>query len=152
MSDFRNVCEWNERGREDHYGSASGFLRLPAVLRGSPSFGWDRLAKWPSDGAPASRAVGLNSISAFPRSSHTSDSKISTPVATLSGAWRYRVNAGTGWPGVSALSLGEIASLICNFYLDLAARTIVSADPTLLDVAGRLSNQQTTTCGWRVIT
>ena len=27
-------------------------------------------------------------------SSHTSDSKIGTPVATLPGAWRYRVSAG----------------------------------------------------------
>ena len=35
--------------------------------------------------------------------SHTSDSKIGTPVATLSGAWRYRVSAGTGRPGVSIL-------------------------------------------------
>ena len=24
-----------------------------------------------------------------------------TPEATLLGAWRYRVSAGTGWPGVS---------------------------------------------------
>ena len=36
-------------------------------------------------------------------SSHTSDFKIGTPVATLPGAWRYRVSAGTGWPGVSIL-------------------------------------------------
>ena len=36
-------------------------------------------------------------------SSHTSDIKIGTPVATLPGAWRYRVIAGTGWPGVSIL-------------------------------------------------
>ena len=35
--------------------------------------------------------------------SHTSDFKIGTPVATLPGAWRYRVSAGTGWPGVSIL-------------------------------------------------
>ena len=35
----------------------------------------------------------------FSRSSHTSDLKIGTPVATLPGAWRYRVSAGTGWPG-----------------------------------------------------
>ena len=35
--------------------------------------------------------------------SHTSDSKIGTPVATLPGAWRYRVSAGTGRPGVSIL-------------------------------------------------
>ena len=34
-------------------------------------------------------------------SSHTSDFKIDTPVAILPGAWRYRVSAGTSWPGVS---------------------------------------------------
>ena len=34
----------------------------------------------------------------FPRSSHTSDFKIGTPVATLPGARRYRVSAGTGRP------------------------------------------------------
>ena len=37
----------------------------------------------------------------FSGSSHTSDSKIGTPEATLPGAWRYRVSAGTGRPGVS---------------------------------------------------
>ena len=36
-------------------------------------------------------------------SSHTSDLKIGTPVATLPGAWHYRVSAGIGWPGVSIL-------------------------------------------------
>ena len=39
----------------------------------------------------------------FSESSHTSDLKIGTPVATLPGAWRYRVNTGTGWHGVSIL-------------------------------------------------
>ena len=39
----------------------------------------------------------------FSGSSHTSDLNASTPVATLPGAWRYRVSAGTGWPGVSIL-------------------------------------------------
>ena len=39
----------------------------------------------------------------FSGSSHTSDSKIGTPVATLPGAWRYRVSTGTGRPGVSIL-------------------------------------------------
>ena len=34
-------------------------------------------------------------------SNHTTDVTIGTPVATLPGAWRYRVSAGTGWPGVS---------------------------------------------------
>ena len=39
----------------------------------------------------------------FSGSSHTSDFKIGTPVATLPGAWRYGVSAGTGRPGVSIL-------------------------------------------------
>ena len=39
----------------------------------------------------------------FCGSSHTSDLKIGAPVASLSGAWRYRVSAGTGWPVVSIL-------------------------------------------------
>ena len=39
----------------------------------------------------------------FSGSSHTSDLKTGIPVATLPGAWCYRVNAGTGWPGVNIL-------------------------------------------------
>ena len=39
----------------------------------------------------------------FSGSSHTSDLKMGTPVATLPGAWRYSVSAGTGRPGVSIL-------------------------------------------------
>ena len=39
----------------------------------------------------------------FCRLSHTSDLKIGTPVATLSGAWHYRINGETGWPSVSIL-------------------------------------------------
>ena len=39
----------------------------------------------------------------FSGSSHTSDLKIGTPVATLPGAWHYRVSTETGWPGVSIL-------------------------------------------------
>ena len=58
-------------------------------------------------------------------SSHTSDLKIGTPVAILPGAWRYRVSAGTGWPGVTILRLGEMESVICNFYLSVAARKLV---------------------------
>ena len=61
----------------------------------------------------------------FSGSSHTSDLKIGTPVATLPGAWRSRVSAGTGRPGVSILCLGEVENLICNFYLSVAARNIV---------------------------
>ena len=39
----------------------------------------------------------------FSGSSQTSDLKSGTQVATLPGAWRYRVSAGTGQPGVSIL-------------------------------------------------
>ena len=39
----------------------------------------------------------------FSGSSHTSDLNFGTPVATLPGAWRYSVSAGTGRPGVSIL-------------------------------------------------
>ena len=39
----------------------------------------------------------------FSGSSHASDFKIGTPVASLPGAWRYRVSTGTGRPGVSIL-------------------------------------------------
>ena len=39
----------------------------------------------------------------FSRSSYTSDLKIGTSVATLPGAWRYRVSTGTGRPGVNIL-------------------------------------------------
>ena len=34
-------------------------------------------------------------------SSHTTDLKLGTSVATLPAAWHYRVSAGTGRPGVS---------------------------------------------------
>ena len=34
-------------------------------------------------------------------------------------SWRVRVSAGTGWPVVGVL--GEVESLICNFYLSVAA-------------------------------
>ena len=67
----------------------------------------------------------------FSRSSHTSDFKICTPVATLPGAWHYRVNTGTGRLCINILWLGEVESLICNFFLSVAARNIVCADPSL---------------------
>ena len=56
----------------------------------------------------------------FSWSSHTNDLKICALVATLLGAWFDRVSATTGWPGVSILWLGEIASLICSFCLKMS--------------------------------
>ena len=85
--------------------------------------------------APASRAEDPGFESRLHRdffgSTHTSDLKIGILVATLPGAWRYRVSAGTGRPAVSILWLGEVESLICIFYLSVAARKIVWADPSL---------------------
>ena len=78
--------------------------------------------------------------------------KIGTPEATLPGAWCHRVSAGTGWPGVSILWLGEMESWICNFYLSVAARKIVWADPSpryIRMLPGTLSKQQTNLiCHW----
>ena len=62
----------------------------------------------------------------FSGSNHTNDLKIGTQVATLSGAWRY--SPVTGWPGVRILWLGQVESLICNFYLSVAARKLVWGD------------------------
>ena len=42
-------------------------------------------------------------------------------MATLPGAWRYRIRTGTGRPGVRTLWLGEVESLLWNFYLSVAA-------------------------------
>ena len=54
---------------------------------------------------PERKIPGSNPACAgiFLGSSHTSDLKIGIPVATLPGAWRYRVSTGTGRPGVSIL-------------------------------------------------
>ena len=41
----------------------------------------------------------------FSWSSHTSDLKAGTPVATMPGVWRYRVSAGNGRPGVSIVTM-----------------------------------------------
>ena len=46
----------------------------------------------------------------FSKSSHVSDLKLGTPVATLPGTWRFTAGAGTGWPGVRRLWLGELDS------------------------------------------
>ena len=50
-------------------------------------------------------AIGTGGQTGFEShwSSHTSDLKIDTSVATLPGAWRHRVSAGTGRSGVGIL-------------------------------------------------
>ena len=85
------------------------------------------LAQWLRRPPRERKVPGSNPACAgiFSGSSHTSDLNIGTPVATLPGAWRYRVSAGTGRPGVSMLRLGEVEGWICNFCLSVAARKMV---------------------------
>ena len=61
------------------------------------------LAKWLRRPPRQRKVTGSNLAcdGIFSGSSHTSDLKIGTPVATLPGAWRYRVSTGTGRSGVS---------------------------------------------------
>ena len=96
---------------------------------------WDLLAGQVINASP-SRATdpGFDSRlhrGDFSGTNHTSDLKIESPVATLPGAWRHRVCAGTGWPGVSTLWLGGVENLIWNFYLSVTARELVWADLSL---------------------
>ena len=73
--------------------------------------------------------------------------KIGTSVSAQFEAWKFRVSTSTGWFGVSILWMGEIiqiASLICNLYLTLAAHTnkqIITPRHTFY-LAGMLHSQQ----------
>ena len=73
---------------------------MVSCIRGTASLAW-----WLKHLPRERKIPGLNPACAgiFSVSSHTSDLKIGTPVATLPGTWHCRVSAGTGWPGVSIL-------------------------------------------------
>ena len=63
---------------------------------------------WPGGKVTASRAAQMASIPAFavdllPGPVIPVTLKVGTAVATLPGAWCYRVGVGTGWPRVSIL-------------------------------------------------
>ena len=81
-----------------HYSLCGSVAKMP---------GWcDRLVGLVVRRPPPERKIqGSNPACAgiFSEPNHTSDLKIGTPVATLTGAWRYRVSVGTGRPGVSVL-------------------------------------------------
>ena len=81
-------------------------LSWPFSIQGREPYLHDRLVGLVVRRPPQERKIpGSNPACAgiFLGSSHTSDSKIGTPVATLPGTWRSRVSAGTGRPGVSIL-------------------------------------------------
>ena len=63
------------------------------------------LAEWLRRPPPQWKIPGSNLAcsESFSGSSLTSDLKIGSPVATLPGAWCYRVSAATGWSGGSIL-------------------------------------------------
>ena len=136
------LCQWPLQQPHSPLSMATPAATQPFVNGHSSSH--TALCQWPLQQPPrwpSGSGVCLESIRSpvriplvpgfFSGSSHTSDSKIGTPVATLPGAWRYRVSPGTGRSGVSILWLGEVERLICNFYLSVAARKIVWADPSL---------------------
>ena len=77
----------------------------------------------------ANEAVGDTRIEPrVPRSSPTGCQRWYSR-STLPDAWRRSGGTKTGRPGVPRL--GEIANLICNFYLSVAAGTLIRADPYL---------------------
>ena len=126
-------CSWTEPML-----SLIKFITLPStsvLIRPVVTSSLARSPRWPSgsgvrlesgrSGVGIPRAPGF-----FSRSSHTSDLKTGTPVATLPDAWCYRVSAVTGWP----------VSVYCDWvrwkfwsatYLSVTARKIVWADPSL---------------------
>ena len=79
---------------------------------------------WPSAKGSSTRVGDSGIDSRFTRLSRTSDLDVGFAGASLPGALPYGVGARTGWAGVSTLSLGEIASLIRNLCLSVAALKI----------------------------
>ena len=56
-------------------------------------------------------------------SRHTSGLKIGTPVATLAGAWRYRISAGTGWPSAELVMSGAWQGSLWSIKLSVTSMT-----------------------------
>ena len=105
FSAFRSII-FHSRPVHSLMWSSHRFLCLP--LRLPPCFApfSDRLVGLVVRRPPRERKIpGSNPAcdGIFSGSSHTSDFKIGIPVASLPGAWLYRVSAGTGRPGVSIL-------------------------------------------------
>ena len=91
----------------------------------APSKPHQKIASMATGKASTSRPRDPEFEPRFRASSHTNDLQNVTQVATLPGAWRCKVNARTGRPGVSELWLSEVTSLICNFCRRVTAHKIV---------------------------
>ena len=99
-----NVCDGKNGLKSKSYSYLVLSLILQAVVFSFPFAPWDL----------------------FPMSSHTMQwLKNWHSSGYLPGAWRCRVSAGTFWPCVGILWLGEVESLICNFCICVAARKLV---------------------------
>ena len=122
---------WVFRSFSEAWGHRAGFHVMPVInIVRHFSFSYRLAGQVVRASASGAEDPGFESClwQDFSGSSHTSNFKIGTQVATLPGAW---VSAGTGQPDVSILWLGEVGSLMCNFYLSVAACKIVWADPSL---------------------
>ena len=95
------ACTGFHLGTKELAGVGMSYLLMPLGIRGPVNLTVS-LAEWLRRLPWERKILGLNPAFAeiFPGSSHTSDLKIGSPVATLPGAWLYRVSVGTGWPGV----------------------------------------------------
>ena len=103
----REACRGSlQRCQRNFASRVADLCSAPALAVGLFPCPVDRLVGLVVRRPPRERKIpGSNPASAgiFAGSSHTSDFKIGTPVATLPCAWHYRVSAGTGRPGVSIL-------------------------------------------------
>ena len=96
---------WSSLLVEHWYGSTWKHPKAEIEPRSAVTEATASLAEWLWRPPRERKVPGSNPACAgvFSGSSHTSDLNIGTPVAALPGAWRYRVSAGTGRPGVSIL-------------------------------------------------
>ena len=108
---------WPMRSLEYRWLSMSQLF--PSIL--SLAAPQQRPPRWPSGKVSASKAAGTGIKPRLPCSSHVSDWT----------AWRHRVSAKTGQPGVSILVLHEIVCLIPSSCLNAAAQTTVFTVPSL---------------------
>ena len=107
------------------------------------------LSQWPCK-AYALRVADPQSNPAFPVGlfpCRVVPVKIVALVVTLRGTWQYRVIARIGWPGVSKLWVGEMASLICSFCLIVEACTNVKANLSLRYTSMLLGSCMHDACG-----
>ena len=114
-----HFCSDQHYHHHHHHHRHYHYFSKPLGSSAASSVSWGRRPPWEQHSWVR---FALSAGGLFLVSSHTSDLSCGSSVAALPGTWHYRISAGTGWPCVSILWLGEIESLIC---LSVAANTIV---------------------------